>query len=398
MMSTKAEVNNIQLSSGLIFLLALAVGTIVANLYYAQTVVVLIGQHLNLDLQLTGLIITLIQIGYGVGLFFVVPLADIVENKRLIIGLILLSCIFLIPIIFTNIRIIFLFSCFCLGVSLVSVQILVPFVAHFVALEKRGKVVGQVMSGLLLGIMMARPLSSLFAYLFNWRAVFIFSFSLMLFIAFLLYCVLPLRVPTHKMSYKNLIYSLFTILKLYKVLQRRAIYHAALFGAFSLFWTAIAMLLTGDDYHYSQVKVALFALVGAAGALVAPIAGKIADSGRTKIATGVAIVMVGFACFLAKIGEHSIICLIVAALILDAGVACNLVLGQRSIYALAPEVRSRLNGLYMSIFFIGGAIGGGLSGYLYAKGGWSYVAITGLIVSILVFIYFISEYFVRNKE
>ncbi|HLX53097.1 MAG TPA: MFS transporter, partial [Aquella sp.] len=322
--------SNTQLTPGLIFLLTLACASIVANLYYAQTVIILIGHSLNLNLQLTSLIVTLVQIGYGVGLLFIVPLADIIENKRLIISLLFLSCIFLIAIIGTSIHAIFFLSCFCLGISVVSVQILIPFVAHFIPLEKRGKAVGQVTSGVLLGIMLARPLSSLFAHMFNWRAIFILSTGLMLVTALLLYLTLPQRVPAHKMSYKNLIWSLFTILKSYKILQRRAIYHAALFGIFSLFWTSIAFTLTGEYFHYSQVGVALFAFVGAAGAFAAPIAGQIADRGRTKIATGVAIILVGLACLLARVGEHSIISLIIAALILDAGVACNLVLGQRA--------------------------------------------------------------------
>lgn len=389
-----SNINNNGLTSGMIFLLAFACGSIVANLYYSQTIVVLIGKHFNLNLQLTGLIVTLTQVGYCIGLLFIVPLADIIENKRLIIVLLILTFMSLLGIVLTNTITFFLLFSFLLGITTVVPQVIIPFVAHLTPLEKRGKVVGNVMSGLLLGIMLARPMASWIAGVFNWHAIFILSAILMLIIATLFYRLVPTRVPEQKISYIKLISSLPVILKSYPSLQRRAIYQAVLFGIFSLFWTSIAMLLMGEYHHYSQTQVALFAFVGAAGAVVAPIAGRIADKGRTKIATGIAIILVCVAFLLAKLDHgHSIVLLIISALILDAGIACNLVLGQRTIYSLAPEIRSRLNGLYMSIFFMGGAIGSGFTGYLYAHGEWDYITNTGITVSILLFLYFLTECF-----
>lgn len=380
----------VNMSNVLVLILATTCGAVVANLYYAQTIILEIGKSFQLSVELCGLIVTLSQIGYGLGLLLIVPLADIIENKKLILGLLLILAISLFAMIIVKTKLIFLLSFLAMGISAAVAQIIVPFVTHFTPLESRGKVTGTIMSGLLFGIMLARPLASFLSDLFMWKSIFIFSYALILLLIFILYFKLPKRIPEHKINYSKLIYSLPFIIKDYPVLRRRAIYHAVLFGVFSLFWTSVAIHLM-EDYHYSQSFVALFAFVGAAGALIAPYAGRLADRGLTKIATGSAILIVGLSCILANTWHDQIILLVIAALLIDGGVACNLVLGQRSIYALAPQIRSRLNGLYMSIFFTGGAIGSGVSGYLYAHGGWSSIMSAGAMAIVCVYIYFLTE-------
>lgn len=387
------------MTRGLILILAIACGAIVANLYYAQTLVPLIGHYLNLNVQWAGFIVTLTQIGYGCGLLFIVPLADLIENRRLITILLCLTLFSIVGIIFAKSSVIFLLFCFLLGLTAVAAQVIVPLVTHSVPVENRGKVVGNIMTGLFLGIMFARPLSSWLADIFSWRAIFIVSAIFMLTLIFLLRVILPYHKPVHELSYRKLIFSLPVILKTYPALRRRALYHAILFGIFSLFWTSIAMLLMGDFYHYSQTQIALFAFAGALGALTAPIAGRIADRGWTKIFTGMAIILVGISCVIAKWhGGHSIVSLIIAALLLDVGVACNLVLGQRTIFSLAACVRGRLNGLYMTIFFIGGAIGSALAGYLYTRGGWNDITNVELIAVFIVFVYYLTEFITPSNK
>ena len=386
---------NYKLTKGMIFILAVACGGIVANLYYSQTVVILIANYLNMNTELAGLIVMLTQIGYCLGLLFIVPLADILENKKLIITLLVLIAICLFAVISTHVGIIFLLLSFLIGAMAVSAQIIVPLVAHFTPIETRGKVVGTVMSGLFLGIMLSRPTASFVADTFSWKYIYIFSGVFMLLLAAILYFKLPTRLPQHKSTYKKLIMSLPSILIQYPILRKRSLYHATIFGVFSMFWTSIAILLMSEAYHYSQAQVALFAFVGAVGAFISPIAGRLADSGYTRVSTGAAIVFVGVACVLSKFHYGHISILVLAAILLDAGAAGNLVLGQRAIYGLPAEVRSRLNGLYMSIFFMGGAIGSGVSGFLYAHGGFDYIANAGIIVSILIFIYFSIEYLKR---
>lgn len=384
--------NNPKMSRWLTFLLAASCGCIVANLYYTQTLVPLVGHYFHLDLSVASFIVTLTQTGYGIGLLFIVPLADLLENRRLIVGLLCITFTFLIGLVLIKSSSLFLSFCFLLGLSSVSAQIIVPCAAHLSSPENRGRAVGNVMSGLFLGIMLARPLSSLLADFFSWKAIFIFSALLMLTLIVLLHFFLPKRQPEHQLSYGKLLYSMLVILKEHPILQRRSIYHAILFGIFSLFWTSIAMLLMSDSYHYSQAQIALFAFVGAIGACTAPIAGWIADKGWTKPATGIAISLVAVSCIIAKYQDsYSIVALIIAALLLDMGVSCNAILGQRAIYSLAPEIRGRLNGLYMAIFFTGGAIGSSLTGYLYSQGGWNAVMNAGLIMSLSAFVYYLTE-------
>jgi predicted MFS family arabinose efflux permease len=390
--------NPIAMTRGLTFLLALACGAIVANLYYSQTLIASISNDLHLNLKLSGFIVTLTQFGYGAGLLFIAPLSDLIENRRLIIVLLALTFLSLLGMIFLETPLLFLLFCFLLGLTSAAAQVIIPFVAHITPIEKRGQVVGNVMSGLLLGIMLSRPMASFFTHFFSWRAIFIFSAAFMVLLMILLHRFFPTRKPEHNLSYAKLIASFPFIFKSYPVLRRRAIYQAMLFCVFNLFWTSVAVLLMGPFFNYTQETVAWFAFVGATGALTAPIAGRLADRGYTKIATGIAIFLAVLACLIASWHHgHSLMALVIAALILDIGVACNLILGQRSIYALAPEIRGRLNGLYVAIFFVGGGIGSALSAYLYRLGGWNFIIYAGCTVSLLVFCYFIVEC-LQNKK
>ncbi len=379
--------------NGLILILSIACGAIVANLYYAQTLLFPIGASINLAPSLIGLIVTLIQVGYVIGLLFIVPLVDFTENRRLIVTLLSLSCLFLFGLAFIKAKVVFLILCFLLGISLVASPIILPFISYILPAEEHGMALGKIMSGVLFGIMFARPLASGFAEFFSWRGVFIFSAVFMAALACLLYYFLPLRVPKHQMSYRKLLSSMPTILWAYPLLRRRALYHAILFGLFCLFWSSVAMQLS-HVFHYSQGQIALFAFAGATGGFTSPIAGRIADKGWIRPGTAGAIIVVIVAFVVARIdGGHSIFALIISALLLDIGVASNVVLGQKALFSLKQEIRGRLNSLYIAIFFMGGAVGPAMAGYVFSHWGWSCIASLGVITSTTVFIYFLSELF-----
>ncbi|TKH39786.1 MFS transporter, partial [Paenibacillus polymyxa] len=255
-------------------------------------------------------------------------------------------------------------------------------------------VVGNVMSGLLLGIMFARPLASFITSIWGWQAVFIMSAIVLTLLTILLSRALPERKPVPTVSYSKLILSLGTLFKQTPALRRRALYQACLFGAFSLFWTVVPLRLA-DDFGMSQQGIALFALVGVGGAVAAPIAGRLADKGWSKGLTGLAMVIAALSFLVIYIFQsHStaaLILLFVSAITLDMAVSGNLVLGQRVIYSLGSEARGRLNGLFMSIFFIGGAIGSSLGGWSYALGGWNFSALIGVILPVLALLYYFTE-------
>ncbi|SBV97991.1 Uncharacterized MFS-type transporter YdeR [uncultured Alphaproteobacteria bacterium] len=369
-------------SAWVVLLLAFACGAIVANLYYAQPLVGPIAADLGLPRASAGVIVTVSQIGYGLGLLLLVPLADLVENRRLIVATVAASALALAAAAVAGEGAVFLCAALAIGVGSVAAQMLVPFAAHLAPEAVRGRVVGNVMSGLMLGIMLARPFASFIAEFASWHWVFAISAAAMAALALLLRAGLPQRRPGARLSYASLLASMAYLVAGTPALRRRGGYQACLFGAFSLFWTAAPLHLASPAYGLSQGGIALFALAGVAGAVAAPIAGRIADTGRIRAlsAAAMAVSAAAFGLALAA-GEGSALglgLLTAAAIVLDFGVSANLVAGQRVIFGLKPELRSRLNGLYIAMFFVGGAVGSALGGWVYAQSGWRETALVGL--------------------
>ncbi len=375
-------------------LLAIACGAIVANLYYAQPLIGLISASIHLSPSAAGLIVTLAQIGYCLGLLFIVPLGDLIENRRLVVTALCVTVLALIAAALAQTAWQFLLAALVIGLSSVAAQVLVPYATYLAAPEMRGRVVGNVMSGLLLGILAARPLASLIANFFGWHAVFAMSACVIAVLAVVLARNLPTRHPTAGMHYGHLLQSMLRLLRTTPILRRRGLYHALLFATFSMFWTVVPMVLT-NTFHLSQSGIALFALAGVMGAIAAPVAGRWADRGWTKPATGLALILAMMSypvAHIGTIGSHfSLAMLLLAALLLDMAVSANLVLGQRAIYALGAEVRSRLNGLYMAMFFAGGAIGSTLGAWAYVRGGWDLVSWCGFVMPLLAMLYYFTE-------
>ncbi|WP_314443632.1 MFS transporter [Massilia timonae] len=376
-----------QISSGMTMLLAAAAGIVVANLYYAQPLVGPIGAALGMPPGAAGLIVTLTQIGYCLGLLFIVPLGDLLENRRLIVSGLVATGAALALAANADTAWQFLLAALAIGLGAVVAQVLVPFAAHLAPEATRGQTVGKVVSGLLLGIMVARPVASVLAGFGGWQAVFGIAAALVLLLAVVLHFKLPQRRPAATQRYGALIASLWPVLANTPVLRRRALYHAGLFGAFSLFWTVAPQALSGPDFGLSQNGIALFALVGMAGAVASPIAGRLADAGHTLGATAIALAAGALSFLLPLFAPHSkplaLGLLAVAAIVLDAAVAANLVLGQRALFALGAEIRSRLNGLYFALFFAGGALGSALGGWVYAQYGWHAALVTGMLLPAL---------------
>lgn len=381
-------------SNWIMVLLAASCGLIVANLYYAQTLVGPISSATGLSAQAAGLIVTITQIGYVLGLLFIVPLSDIIENRKLAVLSLTIVVAALVTATFASTAPVFLAASLIIGLGSVVAQILVPYATYLASEEQRGRVVGNVMSGLLLGIMFARPVASFVTSLWGWQTVFALSAAVVTLLTVLLSRVLPKRTPAPTLKYGKLIASLGTLLKETPVLRRRALYQACLFGAFSLFWTTIPLRLA-HDFNMSQQGIAWFALAGVGGAVAAPVAGRLADEGWTKVLTGLAMIIATISFLLTYLAHGSSLLtlglLTVAAITLDMAVSGNLVLGQRAIYTLGNEARGRLNGLFMAIFFIGGAIGSSLGGWSYAHGGWNEAAMIGIALPLAAFVYFLTE-------
>lgn len=379
-------------SRPMVGLLAASCGLAVANIYYSQPLIGLIGPQLHMSTQAVGLIVSLTQIGYAAGLIFLVPLGDLVENRKLTVVTI---CAAILPLILAGLAwngAVMLAVSALIGLTSVAAQMLIPLAAHLTPEASRGRVVGMVTSGLLFGILFSRPAASAIAAFASWRLVFFISAALMAGLALLLSRVLPYRQPEGAQHYGVLLKSLFTLPLRFAALRRRAIYHSACFAGFSLFWTASPLLLI-HEFGFTQRGIALFALAGAAGAFVAPVAGHIADRGHGRIGTLCALLGVALAFGIAALGAwlHSVLILAFAGIALDTAVQTNLVISQRTIYILAPELRSRMNGIFMASFFLAAAAGSAMTGPLLTKTGWGGLCAVGALLPLLALIYFASE-------
>jgi len=370
-----------RLSSRTLVLLASASGLIAANIYYAQPLIGPISAALGVPPEAAGLIVTVTQVGYGAGLLLIAPIADLVENRALVLVSIALATVGLLGAAVSTAATPFLLCSLLIGLGSVAVQVLIPLAAHLAPAAIRGRVVGDVTTGLSLGIMLSRPVSSFIAAESSWRTVFFVAALGMAAIAGVLSIALPERQPTTRLRYPALLSSMARLALTTPVLRERALYQACLFGAFSLFWTTVPLLLAGP-FHLTQKGIALFALAGVSGAFAAPIGGRIADRGYSGAATGLAIIAVAVAfpiANLAPMGSPLALGLLVgAAILIDFGSQANLVLGFRAIFTLGAEARGRLNSLYIASFFCAGAVGSALGAWAYEHGGWRLASGFGL--------------------
>ncbi|MFD9000156.1 MFS transporter [Streptomyces sp. NPDC059582] len=375
----------------LVALLAVASGLTVANLYYAQPLLSTLRDVFHTSTATVGLLITITQIGYVVGMIFLVPLGDRLEKRRLVTVLLAVTTLALVAAGTATGFPMLLIASLVSGATSVVAQILVPFAAGLAPDHARGRIVGRVMSGLLTGILLSRTLSSLVSHAVGWRAVYLGSAVLMALLAVALHRALPRHAPTTDIPYHHVLRSTLRLVRTHPVLLRRGLYQAAMFGAFSAFWTTVSFLLTGPEYHYSAVGVGLFALVGAAGAAVAPLAGRWADRGLARPVTGAAFVVAAAGLALAGPGQHEIVLVALAAVLLDMAVQTTLILGQHTIYRLDSSARARLNSAFIATFFVGGALGSQLGSIAYHAAGWSAVTVLGAGLPVLALFYWTTE-------
>lgn len=368
-----------------IWLGAIATGTIVTNLFAPQILVGEMGPALHMSATQAGLISTLTLLGYALGLFLLVPLADRLENKRLILTTLCGTVAAALCTALAPTPALLLLAVFVLGGSCAAIQMLVPLIAAMAPPADRGRVIGEVMSGLMVGILLSRPLASFVADLWDWRGYYVLSATAVAVLALALGVRLPTLRPLAHVSYPRLLGSFWTLLREEPVLRVRSWTAALVMAAFSAFWAAVALRLTTAPFHLDARGIAVFALVGAAGATAAPIAGRIGDRGHVRvllIASHVMIVLSSLAAaYAATLTDPawSLGLLAAAAVLLDIGITSDQTLGRRAVNLLRPEARGRLNGLFVGLFFIGGATGAATVAFAWPLGGWTAVcAVTAL--------------------
>jgi predicted MFS family arabinose efflux permease len=372
-----------RLDSKLVLLLAVACGAVVANLYYAQPLLHTIAGDLGVSNGTAGLLVTASQVGYATGLLFIVPLGDLLERRRLVTRMVLLSAIALAGAALAPGFGVLAAAVMVAGLASVVAQILVPFASTLAADEERGRVVGRVMSGLLLGILLARTVSGLVAQAGGWRLVYALAAALMVALAALLWRFLPRSEPSEHLPYRELLRSVASLVREEPVLRRRMASGFLLFASFSILWTSVAFLLSGPPFGYSNAAIGAFGLAGLAGAGAASLAGRFADSGHGRLAQLGFLLCVLAGWGLLALGSSTVAPLIAGIVVLDLGVQGAHILNQSAIYALRPEARSRLTTAYITAYFAGGALGSAASAYAWSAGSWGAVTALGAAVAAL---------------
>ncbi|KWE28906.1 MFS transporter [Burkholderia cepacia] len=378
------------LSAGMTLFFAATVGVIVMDLFAAQPLTGPISADLHLPPGLAGLVAMLPQLGYAAGLVLLVPLVDLLENRRLIVATLAACAAALALPAFTRSGTVFLLATLVAGAASSVIQMLVPMAASMAPEAQRGRAVGNVMSGLMLGILLSRPLASLIAGSAGWRGFYLLAALANAAIAVVLALRLPSRTPSITAGYRALLASMGHLLADEPVLRRHALSAALAMAAFSAFWTAVGLRLAQPPFGLDLHGIAWFAFAGASGAIVTPLAGRAGDRGHgpaaQRIAHGtmlVALALLGIAGagwfgFDAHAHRGLALALLAGgAALLDAGVIVDQTIGRRAINLLNPAARGRLNGLFVGLFFIGGALGAALAGSAWAWGGWSAVCGVG---------------------
>ncbi len=366
-----------RLPSSLIALMAVAAGAAVANIYYAQPLLDTIAHDFSVSDGTAGLLVTASQVGYAAGLVLLVPLGDLIERRGLITAILLVTALALVATALSPSFSLLAAALLVVGVTSVVAQILVPLASTLAPEHERGQVVGKVMSGLLVGILVARTASGVIAELGGWRLVFGISAALMISLSAILRRALPQVRPATDLSYPALLRSVLELVREQPKLRLRMAYGALGMGQFSVLWTTIAFLLAGAPYHYGEARIGLFGLVGLAGALAAQVAGRMADRGHHHRSTGLFFATMLLSWGAIAAGKSSLAALIVGIAVFDLGVQGAQITNQTVIYALAPHARSRLTTAYMTTVFASAAVFSALASAIYDAEGWDAVAILG---------------------
>ncbi|AWB43291.1 MFS transporter [Paenibacillus sp. CAA11] len=391
MSNTKSRAVQPSSMTGLLpWLFAVACGLSVANIYYAQPLLDSIASEFGILPAHVGAVITVTQVCYALGLALLVPLGDLWDRRRLVTGQMGLSVLALLIVALAPNSMVFLAGIAVVGLLAVVTQTLVAFAAALASPSSRGRIVGQVTSGVVIGILLARTAAGLLTDLAGWRSVYLVSALLLLISSMLLRRMLPADEKRHsRMPYSKLLLSVFTLFIQERVLRIRALLALFIFTAFSTLWTPLVLPLSAPPFSLSHTAIGAFGLAGAAGAFGAARAGRLADRGLGQAVSGIALLLLLCSWPLIHAMDHSLVLLLLGILLLDLAVQAVHVTNQSMILSVRPEARSRLTAAYMIFYSIGSAAGSMISTQLFAHYGWTGVCILGATVSAAALIFWI---------
>lgn len=383
-----------KLSRFLILLMSIASAICAANLYYAQPLLSNLSTYFHVSSTVIGISAMIIQIGFAIGLIFIVPLGDMVNQRSLIIIMLICSMVTLLVLSFATNIIWFTIGSLFVGITSIAQMVFVTLAAHLANPASRGRVIGTVMTGLLIGMQLSRTFSGIIGTYYGWQVVYQIASIMIGILIIIFYFCLPQSSPDTTMSYGKLIVSLGSILRNQPILRSSSLIGATMFASFSAFWTTLSFLLESPMYNLGAQAAGMLGLIGVVGALAASIAGRVVDKKGYyfTLTIGISLSMAGFMCFW-MLG-YQMWGLILGIILLSLGIQTAQISNQANINTLDAAFRSRNNGVYMAFYFIGGAIGSFLGSYFWELSGWTGVCILGIAFQIIAAV----THFLKNKH
>lgn len=385
------------LSKKNVLFMAGATGLIVANLYYCQPLIILIADEFKIPHADAGTITYLTQAGYAIGLFFMVPLGDKIERKSQILYTTFATVIALIIAATAQSYLVLEIASLLIGITSIVPQLILPLAASLSAPEERGRVVGTIMSGLLVGILLSRTLSGFIGEVLGWRAMFWIASGLCLLLFFIIKKQFPFNKPVFKGSYGQLIGSLFTLIKEQPLLREATLINVFSFAQFGAFWTTMVLLLSAEPFNFNSATIGLFGIVGASGALAAPLVGKLGDKGSSRVAVGYGCLLIALSFIVFYFSGSSVVGIVIGIILIDIGLQGVHISNQTRVYSIVPEARNRMNTVFMSFSFLGTAAGSAFGLFLWQFGGWHGVVLGCLSLSALAFLVYAFTYKSKGK-
>lgn len=353
-----------------VMLMAFCTGLIVANIYYCQPLVILVAQEFKVTESHAGMITYLTQAGYALGLFLVVPLGDMFERRKQILIITGLAVASLLLAAMSHSFLLLQIASVLIGASSVVPQLILPMAANLSSNEKRGETIGIITSGLLIGILASRSISGSVGFLWGWRTMYFIAAGICALLMVLMAKRFPLSLPSFKGTYRELMASMWHYVKTEPVLREASMINFLAFGVLSAFWTTMVLFLANPPFNFQTMQIGLFGIAGAAGALAAPLVGKLSSghNPRRNIFIGLILQLISIVAFYFT-GSHLYL-FITGIILIDIGQQAIHVTNQTRIYALIPEARNRLNTVFMSVSFVGAAVGSAIGLWLWDKGQW----------------------------
>lgn len=369
-------------SRGKILMMAIVAGAVITNIYCTQPILPLIASGLRVDLKTVDLVAAAALLGFSTGLGLLLPLGDRFDRRKLVLGQIALAFVFALcaavaPGIWALIA-----ASFGLGIVSCVPQQLVPFAAVMSQPSERGRNVGTVVSGIMVGILLGRTIAGVVGEAYGWRAVYGLEAAFMLPVWLVAAALLPHGVPSTNLSYGRLLASLWPLVREHRAIRQSMLVQALLWACFNAFWVNLAALLANGPWHLGSAWAGGFGIIGAAGALAASIGGRAADRIGARGVIGASIGIVTLAYLLLAGAPSSLALLVIGVIVLDIGVQGGLVANQTRAFAADPKAQGRINSLYMTATFFGGAVGTVVSGGLMARFGWMGIVSLGIALGI----------------